>query len=90
MKKLHIKNVGFEPQELTFSHFLVAYFLCSYRKKFSFFMKNFVHEVVAKIWKVIFTTRVPETVIPVVIGQSHKKSNAKPLKAKLDVSTDSD
>ena len=48
MKKRHIKNVGFEPQELTFFK-KNSYFMCPYRGKFSLSIKNFVHEVVAKI-----------------------------------------
>ena len=35
VKKLHFKNVGFEPQKLTFPGIFFADFIYPYRRKFS-------------------------------------------------------
>ena len=42
VKKVNFRNVGFEPQKLTFAGFFSAAFMCSYRRKFSPLMIFFV------------------------------------------------
>ena len=55
VKKFNFKNVGFEPQKLTFAGFFYCFFMCQLRRKFSPSIRFFVHKVVAEIWKLIVT-----------------------------------
>ena len=43
VKKLNFRNVGFEPQKLTFAGIFSSAFMCSYRRKFSPSIIFFVH-----------------------------------------------
>ena len=43
VKKLNFRNVGFEPQKLTFAGIFSTAFMCPYRRKFSPPIIFFVH-----------------------------------------------